>query len=118
MSTTLLDQDAVVRAAVAGGACAPCARLVLAIVAGAAAAPVPDDPLLTEREQAVLVLLERGLTAAQIGRRLGISAATVRKHLEHVYAKLGVHDRLSATRDARRRGLLQVDVGVTAVTTL
>ncbi len=38
----------------------------------------------------------RGLTNRQIGRELGISEGTVRKHLEHVYARLGVTNRMSA----------------------
>ena len=61
---------------------------------------------LTGRELAVLRLLADGLTAESIGRRLGVSRHTVRKHLEHVYRKLGVTDRLVAVREARARGLL------------
>jgi DNA-binding NarL/FixJ family response regulator len=38
-----------------------------------------------------------GLTNRMIGRRLGITEKTVGKHLEHVYDKLGVTDRVSAT---------------------
>ncbi|MDO9380973.1 MAG: LuxR C-terminal-related transcriptional regulator [Nocardioidaceae bacterium] len=112
------DHQAVVGAAVAAGACAHCARLVVALVVGVATAraDADDDPFLTEREREVLVLLEQGLTAVQIGRRLAITPATVRKHLEHLYAKLGVHDRLSAATHARRQGLLADDPVVTAVT--
>lgn len=64
------------------------------------------DSGLTGRELAVLQLLADGLTAESIGRRLGVSRHTVRKHLEHVYRKLGVTDRLVAVREARARGLL------------
>lgn len=64
------------------------------------------DLRLTPREQAVLGLLVRGLTAGAIGRRLAISERTVHKHLEHVYAKLGVADRLSAVLRAQDAGLL------------
>jgi DNA-binding CsgD family transcriptional regulator len=53
------------------------------------------DPL-TTRERAVLDLLATGISAAAIAHRLGITEATTRKHLAHIYAKLGVHDRLSA----------------------
>lgn len=35
-----------------------------------------------------------GLTNDQVARRLGISAGTVRKHLEHIYAKLGLDNRV------------------------
>ena len=51
---------------------------------------------LTTRERAVLDLLATGMSAAAIAHRLGITEATTRKHLAHIYAKLGVHDRLSA----------------------
>ena len=58
------------------------------------------------RQLAVLELLDEGLTAEAIGRRLGISQRTVQVHLRHVYRALGVHDRLMAVRvygDVRRR---------------
>lgn len=64
------------------------------------------DLRLTPREQAVLGLLVGGLTAGAIGHRLAISERTVHKHLEHVYAKLGVADRLSAVLRAQDAGLL------------
>jgi DNA-binding CsgD family transcriptional regulator len=62
----------------------------------------------TRRELAVLALLGDGLTAAAIARRLEIGERTVHKHLEHVYTKLGVTDRLSAVVRARDAGLLPV----------
>lgn len=61
---------------------------------------------LTDREHDILLALADGLTAAAIGRAKGISARTVSKHLERVYAKLGVHDRLLAVQRARATGLL------------
>lgn len=61
---------------------------------------------LTGREVAVLHLLGQGLTAASIARRLGTSPRTVHKHLEHMYRKLGVQDRLLAVLRARDLGLL------------
>ncbi|MGY1698147.1 response regulator transcription factor [Geodermatophilus sp. SYSU D00766] len=64
------------------------------------------DTGLTEREFAVLTLLGAGLTAAAIARRLHTSPRTVHKHLEHVYRKLGVRDRLMAVQRARDTGLL------------
>jgi DNA-binding CsgD family transcriptional regulator len=63
------------------------------------------DPL-TGAEHEILSLLAQGLTADAIGRRRGISGRTVRKHLEHIYAKLGSHDRLLAVDHARDLGLL------------
>jgi DNA-binding CsgD family transcriptional regulator len=56
----------------------------------------PDLPSLTERELDVLALVAQGLTNRQISRRLFISPATVRTHLEHIYDKLGVHSRAGA----------------------
>jgi len=61
---------------------------------------------LTPRETDVLRLLATGLTAHAVGRQLGIREATVRKHLERAYAKLGSHDRLGAVQLARQNGLL------------
>jgi DNA-binding CsgD family transcriptional regulator len=61
---------------------------------------------ITPREQAVLGELARGVTAAVISRRLGISERTVHKHLEHIYGKLDVTDRLSAVLRARDAGLI------------
>lgn len=64
------------------------------------------DCALTPRETAVLLLLTDALTAAAIGRRLGISARTVHKHIENIYRKLGTRDRVSTVLRAQRLGLL------------
>jgi DNA-binding CsgD family transcriptional regulator len=61
---------------------------------------------LTAREAQVLTLLSEGSTAWAIARRLQVSPATVRKHLEHLYRKLEVQDRLSAVNRGRELGLL------------
>lgn len=68
--------------------------------------PTPPRGQLTAREVEVLSLVARGLTAISIGYRLGISASTVRKHLEHIYEKTGQRDRLLAVTFAQRSGLL------------
>jgi DNA-binding CsgD family transcriptional regulator len=58
---------------------------------------LPDDrESLTTREEEVLELVAGGLTNAAIAERLWISPGTVRKHLENVYAKLGVTNRTAA----------------------
>ena len=69
------------------------------------------DRRLTEREFAVLTLLGSGLTAQAIARRLDTSPRTVHKHLEHLYRKLGVRDRLMAVQRARDAGLLATPAG-------
>jgi len=61
------------------------------------AAPFPAPaPRLTRREQEVLALLAAGQRPRQIADKLGVSPATVRNHVGHILAKLGVHSRLEA----------------------
>lgn len=64
------------------------------------------DCALTPRELSVLLLLTDALTAAAIGRRLGISDRTVHKHVENIYRKLGTRDRISTVLRAQRLGLV------------
>jgi DNA-binding CsgD family transcriptional regulator len=52
--------------------------------------------VLTTREHEVLELVAQGRTNAEVARILWISPGTVRKHLENVYEKLGVHTRTAA----------------------
>ena len=74
-----------------------------------------DDPVgLTGRERAVLQLLSEGLTAQGIGHALVISPRTVHTHLAHVYAKLGVSDRLRAVAVAGQLGLVRRSTGAVA----
>jgi len=61
---------------------------------------------LTSREMTILTLLSQGLTAEGLARRLSISPRTVGKHLEHIYRKLDVCDRLMAVQTAHELGLL------------
>jgi len=61
---------------------------------------------MTPRELEVLRLLARGLTNRQISRELVVSAATVKVHIEHLLAKLGVSDRTQAAVRASQAGLL------------
>lgn len=82
-------------------------RHVAVIAAAGPSAPeVAADARLPPRELAVLTLLAHGLTASTIARRLVIAERTVHKHLERVYVKLGVTDRLAAVLRAQRIGLL------------
>ena len=63
-----------------------------------------DEIQLTAREREVLSWVARGETNADIARRLWLAPSTVRKHLENVYAKLGVNTRTAAV--ARFFGLI------------
>ena len=51
---------------------------------------------LTPRQDELMILVAAGHTNAQIARQLGISEGTVRTHLEHVFARLGVASRTAA----------------------
>ena len=53
-------------------------------------------PALTARQWELLRLVAAGCTNSQIARRLGLSEATVRKHLENIYARLRVSSRAAA----------------------
>jgi DNA-binding CsgD family transcriptional regulator len=55
-----------------------------------------ERTMLTAREREILGWVARGKTNPEIARVLWISPGTVRKHLENVYAKLGVHTRTAA----------------------
>ena len=57
-------------------------------------------PALTARQWGLLHLVAAGCTNAQAARRLGVSEATVRKHLENIYSRLGVSSRTAAVTHA------------------
>ncbi|MFE5805642.1 response regulator transcription factor [Streptomyces sp. NBC_01232] len=62
---------------------------------------------LTKRELEVLQLVADGLSNQQISKKLFLSQATVKSHLVHVYAKLGVDSRTSAVAAAATRRLIR-----------
>lgn len=62
--------------------------------------------LLSPRELEILRHIATGATNQQIARRLFISEATVKTHLQHTYEKLAVSDRAAAVATAYDRGLL------------
>lgn len=68
----------------------------LHIAPGPRGAATPGGGLLTTRQREVAALLVEGLTTPQIAQRLGCSRATVRTHVEQIYARLGVHTRAAA----------------------
>ena len=65
----------------------------------------PEEAL-TSREVEVLELVARGSSNADIAAALFISEATVKTHLLHVFAKLGVDDRTAAVVAALERGII------------
>ncbi|MFE0549378.1 response regulator [Streptomyces pilosus] len=62
---------------------------------------------LTRRETEVLALVAEGLSNQGIGERLHLARATVKSHLAHVYAKLGVDSRTAAVAAALGLGIIR-----------
>jgi DNA-binding NarL/FixJ family response regulator len=69
-----------------------------------AARPSPPPDLLSSREREVLELLARGCTNREIAEQLVITSSTVKVHVEHILAKLGVSDRTQAAVHAIELG--------------
>ncbi|GGX71332.1 response regulator transcription factor [Streptomyces fructofermentans] len=68
-------------------------------------APAADG--LTARETEVLVLIADGLSNQEIARALHVSTATVKTHINNLFAKTGIKDRSQAVRYAFRNGLVR-----------
>jgi DNA-binding NarL/FixJ family response regulator len=124
---TTYDTDSLVMQAIEAGATgyllkdAPRAELLRAVQAAAHGQAVlspsvasalmsrvrePVEEPLSQRELEVLGLVAAGTTNREAAARLFISEATVKTHLLHIYAKLGVGDRAAAVAEAFKRGLL------------
>jgi DNA-binding NarL/FixJ family response regulator len=124
--TTYDTDEAIVRAVEAGAAGymlkdSPTEDLIDAVRRAAAGETVLAPPItkrlvdrthkvspdtLTSREIDVLRQVANGNTNAEIAERLGISEATVKTHLIHIYGKLAVSDRAAAVSRAYERGIL------------
>ncbi|MFL5964566.1 MAG: LuxR C-terminal-related transcriptional regulator [Gaiellaceae bacterium] len=84
---------------------------ILDVLAGSSLpAPAGQRPELredlSESELRVLRYLPSNLSAPEIGRELYLSLSTIKTHMRHIYAKLGVHRRTEAVDRARELGLL------------
>ena len=66
----------------------------------------PVKETVSQRELEVLQLIASGATNREVAERLFVSEATVKTHLLHIYAKLGVNDRAAAVGAAFEKGLL------------
>ncbi len=59
---------------------------------------------LSQRERQVLECVSTGMTNVEVARHLGLGAATVKSHLDHIFAKTGTTHRAAAVATALRRG--------------
>lgn len=65
-----------------------------------------EDIKLSSREIEVLEQLSKGLNYNQIAENLILSPATIRKHIENIYTKLQVHNKLEAVQKAKDRNII------------
>jgi DNA-binding NarL/FixJ family response regulator len=74
------------------------------------AASAEDPPLkpLSDREREILQLIAKGVSNSEAARLLNLSKATIRTHLEHIYRKLEVTNRVEAVTEGIRKGLISV----------
>lgn len=69
----------------------------------------PAEEALSAREIEVLTLVARGANNKEAAKQLHISEATVKSHLIHIFAKLGVSDRTQAVTTALQRGIVRLE---------
>ncbi len=70
--------------------------------------PKEDVPSLTPREIEILQIIAKGLSNAEAAKVLGVSRATIRTHLEHIYSKMSVSNRVEAITEGIRHGIIDV----------
>ncbi|GAA2379806.1 hypothetical protein GCM10010255_00790 [Streptomyces coeruleofuscus] len=83
----------------------------LAETEGRRAAPPEAPDGLTVRETEVLLLIAERLSNQEIGRGLHVSVATVKTHINNLFAKTGLKDRAQAVRYAYGQGLVRPPAG-------
>jgi len=104
-------QSAVERVAAGEAAIDPAVqRQLLTAVQRGEAPPCPEDDELpdglTPREAEVLELIAAGLSNGEIADRLVVSGATVKSHVNHLFAKIGARDRAQAVAYAYQHELV------------
>lgn len=65
-----------------------------------------EEVKLSKRETEILIQLSKGLNYNAIAENLVISPSTVRKHIENIYKKLQVHNKMEAVLKAQKRNLI------------
>lgn len=68
----------------------------------------PELKPLSAREKEILQLIAKGVSNSEAARLLNLSKATIRTHLEHIYRKLEVTNRVEAVTEGLRKGLISV----------
>jgi two-component system nitrate/nitrite response regulator NarL len=66
-----------------------------------------DTPVLTDRESEILRMIAAGKSLPDIAGELYLGVTTVKTHVQHMYAKLGVSDRAAAVAEGMRRRLIE-----------
>jgi DNA-binding NarL/FixJ family response regulator len=102
-------EEAIAQVQAAGGAMSPAiAAKAIRLLRNPQRPPEEASPDfgLSERELGILEQLCKGLNYNQIAENLFISPSTVRKHIEHIYAKLQVHNKAEAIQRANRHRLV------------
>jgi DNA-binding NarL/FixJ family response regulator len=79
-----------------------------AATTGSPPAAEPEVRPLSEREKEILQLIAKGVSNSEAARLLNVSKATIRTHLEHIYQKLEVTNRVEAVTEGIRKGLISV----------
>jgi DNA-binding NarL/FixJ family response regulator len=82
-------------------------RIMCSVSPGSLVPADHDTVLLSEREQEVLQLVASAMSNAQVARQLGLTEATVKRHLRNVFAKLKAVSRLDAVNKAVAAALIK-----------
>jgi DNA-binding NarL/FixJ family response regulator len=88
------------------------ARALLGLIGqGNKSGPTVDSEFicpLTDRELEILQIISKGLSNNEAAKVVGLSKATIRTHLEHIYEKLDVTNRVEAVTEGIRQGIINI----------